>query len=110
MTRENQTPTPGRITAALDLRGLYGPYVDMACGGEEPMVDQWEAGTRIPSAAQVELLAALTEFPVDFFYRPESPTLGAIWMCSRKKPDRNTPRCQRIEPKPPVTPPPDVLF
>ena len=41
-----KAPTPERITIALDYRELYGPEVDRALGGEEPMVDEWESGAR----------------------------------------------------------------
>ena len=51
-----QTPTPERITMALDIQELYGPEVDRALGGEEPMVDEWDAGTRVPSLEQVQAL------------------------------------------------------
>jgi hypothetical protein len=55
-----RTPTRERITVALDAAGLFGPDVDVALGGLEPMVGEWEAGTRVPTFAQVELLAAVT--------------------------------------------------
>lgn len=61
---------PARITIALDLRGLYGPEVDTACDAAEPDVDRWEAGELYPTWRQVELLAALTDFPVHFFFLP----------------------------------------
>ncbi|MDF3320228.1 hypothetical protein P3G66_31950, partial [Rhodococcus sp. C3V] len=41
-----------RITRALDAAELYGPDVDIACGAQEPAVDEWEAGTRYPSFGQ----------------------------------------------------------
>lgn len=74
--RLNGPPTPERITIALDMRGLYGPEVDEALGGEEPMVDEWETGERIPTKEQVEALARLTDFPVAFFYLPPPPPLS----------------------------------
>jgi len=58
---------PHRITTALDLRELYGPEVDRACGVEEPAVDEWEAGVRYPTWEQLRALAELTQFPVKFF-------------------------------------------
>ena len=76
-----QTPTPERITTALNLRMLYGPEVDEALGGEEPMVDEWESGERIPDFTQVQALAELTGFPVKFFYQPPSPPVDKGWMC-----------------------------
>ncbi len=76
-----KTPVPERITMALDLRELYGPEVDQALGGEEPMVDEWEAGARVPSLEQVQALARLTDFPVRFFYEPPPPPLTGGWMC-----------------------------
>lgn len=61
---------PARITIALDLSELYGPEVDAACDAAEPDVDRWEAGELYPTWQQVELLAALTDFPVHFFFLP----------------------------------------
>lgn len=78
---EGMTPTPERITQALDLRELYGPEVDRALGGEEPMVDEWESGERVPTLEQVQALAELTGFPVRYFYLPPPPPLGPMWMC-----------------------------
>ncbi len=63
-------PVPARITQALDAIGAEGPWVDEALGGAEPMVDEWEDGLRVPTPAQVELLAKLTKMPVAFFYKP----------------------------------------
>ena len=65
---------------ALDLRELYGPEVDEALGGEEPMVDEWESGVRVPSFEQVQALAKLTDFPIRFFYQPPPAPLSG-WMC-----------------------------
>lgn len=58
---------PHRITTALDLRELYGPEVDRACGVQEPAVDEWEEGVRYPTWEQLLALADLTGFPVKFF-------------------------------------------
>ena len=74
-------PTPERITAALDMCDLYGPEVDRALGGEEPMVDEWETGERIPTQEQVEALSRLTGWPVKFFYLPPPPKLP-LFLCS----------------------------
>jgi transcriptional regulator with XRE-family HTH domain len=76
-----KTPTPERITQALNLRELYGPEVDEALGGEEPMVDEWESGERIPTLEQVQALAELTGFTVRYFYLPPPPALGPGWIC-----------------------------
>lgn len=76
-----KVPTPERITSALTLCDLYGPEVDQALGGEEPMVDEWESGDRVPTFAQVQALAVLTGFPVRFFYQPAAPKLSGGWMC-----------------------------
>jgi hypothetical protein len=76
-----KTPTPERITTALDLCELYGPEVDEALGGEEPMVDEWESGARMPTFEQMQRLALLTGYSVRFFYQPPSPPLGPGWMC-----------------------------
>lgn len=82
-------PVPARITMALDLRGLDGPGVDIACGTVEPYVDLWECGLEVPTAEQVRLLAELTQFPVRYFYLPikPGPALGGgpIFMCGPRK-------------------------
>lgn len=74
---------PQQITLALDLAGLYGPEVDRALGGEEPMVDEWEAGTRTPTHDELVALADLTGMvTVEFFYMNPAevpPTVG--WLC-----------------------------
>lgn len=88
-----KTPTPERITQALDLRELYGPEVDQALGGEEPMVDEWESGERVPTLEQMQRLAVLTGFSVRYFYQPPFPPLGPMWMCGADG-------CQRIEGRP----------
>lgn len=75
-------PTPERITMALNFCDLYGPEVDRALGGEEPMVDEWESGERMPSPEQIQALAKLTGYPVRFFYLPPPPPLGNGWICS----------------------------
>ena len=76
-----QTPTPERITMALDLCMLEGPEVDRALGGEEPMVDEWESGVRVPDLEQVQALAELTNFPIRFFYLPPPPPLPGGIIC-----------------------------
>lgn len=84
---------PARVTIALDLCGLDGPEVDLACGAAEPDVDMWELGLAVPSAGQVERLAGLTGFPAAYFYRPVAPGPLAgepVFMCGR--------RCETIEP------------
>lgn len=48
---------PYRITRALDAAELCGPDVDIACGAQEPAVDEWEAGTRYPSFEQLHTTA-----------------------------------------------------
>lgn len=76
-------PVPARITLALDIQGLEGPEVDVACGAAEPDVDLWECGELQPTAEQVRLLSALTGFPVAYFYEPiePGPLVGTTWMC-----------------------------
>lgn len=76
-----KTPTPDRITHALNYAGLWGPDVDRLLGGEEPMVDEWESGARVPSLEQVQALAELTGFTVRWFYEPPLPPLDGGWMC-----------------------------
>lgn len=100
-TREGKAPNPKRITFALDARGLYGPEVDIACGVVEPAVDEWEAGTRVPTPAQVVALARLTEFPVGFFYRADPPATEVGYICSRTGPRGQ--RCVRIDNRPDAT-------
>ena len=76
-----KAPTPERITTALDMRQMYGPEVDRALGGEEPMVDEWESGERVPDFTQVQALAELTGFPVRFFYLEPPPPIDNGWIC-----------------------------
>ena len=80
---------------ALDLRGLEGPEVDIACGVVEPAVDMWEAGTLVPTREQVAALAVLTDFPVTFFYQPADPPLGPVWICRRGRGG-----CELYDPRP----------
>jgi hypothetical protein len=76
-----KTPTPERITMALDFCEMYGPEVDRALGGEEPMVDEWESGVRVPSLEQVQALAEMTGYTVRWFYEPPPPPLTGGWIC-----------------------------
>lgn len=81
---------PARITMALDICGLEGPEVDIACGAAEPDVDMWELALAVPTLEQVEKLAALTGFTVAWFYKPLEPgplTGEPIFMCSGRKCD-----------------------
>ncbi len=78
----NKGPVPYRITQALDVRGLYGPSVDVALGVEEPTVDLWESGELVPTKAQIKRLALLTGMPEEFFYRePEPSPEGQVFVC-----------------------------
>ncbi len=115
----SRTPVPGRITAALDLAGLDGPEVDIACdtweGNPAGDVDAWEDTTdpRLPTDAQVELLAKLTGQPVAFFYLPWVPPPGVVFVCDRSAPRGR--RCQAIDTRPdaqviPLKPAQGVLF
>lgn len=79
--RLNGPPTPERITAALNICDLYGPEVDEALGGQEPMVDEWETGECIPTKEQVHALARLTGWPVTFFYLPPPPPMPGAILC-----------------------------
>jgi hypothetical protein len=74
-------PTPERITAALDICGLYGPEVDEALGGQEPMVDEWESGDCVPTKEQIHAIARLTGFPVKFFYLPPPDRTSPVIIC-----------------------------
>lgn len=80
--RRHGPPTPERITVALDICDLYGPEVDEALGGQEPMVDEWETGERVPTSEQVQALSVLTGFPVAFFYLPPPPQLENVMLCT----------------------------
>lgn len=78
---------PHRITLALDIRELHGPQVDQACGAREPDVDRWEAGERYPTWQQLQALAELTAFPIEFF-TPEPEQVhalgpGVMFVCKR---------------------------
>lgn len=90
---------PARITLALDLRGLYGPEVDTACGAREPDVDRWEEGVLYPTWEQLLKLAELTDFPVLFFFCPAVAPPPRVWLCNRA---RRKHGCQLIEPPRPV--------
>jgi hypothetical protein len=70
---------PPRITTALDLHGLEGPEVDVACGAVEPDVDRWEAGELYPTWAQLQALARLTDLPLRFFFLPPNDADGPMW-------------------------------
>jgi hypothetical protein len=89
----SRAPNPRRITSALDLQMLYGPEVDRSLGGEEPMVDEWESGKRIPTPEQIEALADLTGFTPAFFYQDDPPDLGPMILCG-------TGGCELIMPEP----------
>lgn len=74
-------PSPARITQVLDLHSLYGPEVDRALGGEEPMVDMWEAGTLVPTYEQMCRLAEMTGVAVWVLYEEPKPLGGPVWLC-----------------------------
>lgn len=100
----SRTPVPQRITAALDMRELYGPKMDIECGTYEGNpagdVDRWEDlhDPALPNVEQVALLAKLTGFPVAFFYEPWEPPAGPTFVCSRRGPKGK--RCQVIDNRP----------
>ena len=99
----SRAPNPRRITSALDIRMLEGPQVDRDLGGEEPMVDEWESGKRIPTPEQIEALADLTGFTPAFFYQDDPPDLGPMILCGPKG-------CERTERAPhPSDPTADVI-
>ncbi len=77
--RREKGPNPTRIRMAFDWVGEYGPEVDRACGVEEPTVDQWEAGTLVPTPEQLEAISAYTGWPVSFFYQDDpEPVYGFV--------------------------------
>ncbi|MEU4703416.1 hypothetical protein [Nonomuraea dietziae] len=98
----SDVPVPYRITTALDLCGLYGPEVDRALGGEEPMVDQWETGELVPTSEQIEALATLTGYPAAYFYKPATERAGVAFMCKRSGPNKG---CEQVSFGPPPAPP-----
>ena len=79
-----RVPTPSRITCALDLCGLDGPQVDADLGVlEDPpvVVDEWEAGRRVPTWDNIVALAALTNMLPEWFYGPVMPDTGTAFVC-----------------------------
>lgn len=86
---------PHRITLALNIRELYGPEVDAACGVAEPAVDEWEAGTRYPTWEQLLALAELTGYAPGFFIAPsDGRELGqsdgdVMFVCYRNRKNWN---------------------
>lgn len=65
------TVNPHRITVALDRAKLFGPSADAKLGAHEPDLDDWEAGRKVPSAAQVERLSRLANVLPSFFELPD---------------------------------------
>jgi hypothetical protein len=82
-------PVPARITVALGE--LAGSDVDLKVGTVEGNpagdVDAWEDvdDPRLPDREQVRLLAALTGWPVSWFYEPFTPVPMRVWVCWRGK-------------------------
>lgn len=74
--RRHGPPTPERITIALDICDLYGPEVDEALGGEEPMVDEWETGERIPTSEQMRASRAGHRLPPRLLLHASTRTLA----------------------------------
>jgi hypothetical protein len=99
IAHRNGRPYPERISSALDIRGLDGPEVDVACGAVEPAVDRWESGDEVPTLHQLGLLAALTGFPLGFFFLPPSESLATGWICGSGS-------CERFDERPdaPIVP------
>jgi transcriptional regulator with XRE-family HTH domain len=46
------------------------------------MVDEWETGERVPTKEQIQALARLTGFSIDFFYLPPPPPMAGVFLCS----------------------------
>lgn len=90
-------PIPYRITTALDMADLHGPEVDAALGVPEPTVDLWEEGKLVPTGDQLERLAELTGFAVEYFFRERPPQSeeGAMFLCRRGRGG-----CEVIDPRP----------
>jgi len=82
---------------ALDLRELHGPEVDAALSVPEPTVDLWETGQIVPRWVDLLALAELTDFPVAFFFRKESPRITSGFICGPRK-------CVSLSPPAPIAP------
>lgn len=65
------TVNPHRITVALDRAKLFGPSADAKLGAQVPDLDDWEAGRKVPSAAQLEKLSRLANVLPSFFDLPD---------------------------------------
>lgn len=63
---------PHRITVALDRAKLFGPTADAKVGAREPDLDDWEAGRKQPTEAQLEKLGQLANLTREFFDLPDS--------------------------------------
>lgn len=74
---------PKRVTLALDSIDAEGPDVDVACGAVEPAVDEWEAGTRIPSVDQLLALARYTGMRPEWFFVPGPDDPSWLVFCQR---------------------------
>lgn len=73
---------PARITQLLDMAGLEGPEVDVACGVVEPRVDEWEAGQVYPSWPEAVLLARLVQMHTVEVFAYDPPMLtGPTFVC-----------------------------
>lgn len=72
---------------ALNLRSMYGAWVDEALGGAEPMVDDWEEGKSLPTDEQLEKLAEPA-----WFCRPADELGGPMrtFICDRVAPGPRT--------------------
>lgn len=95
----DRAPNPDRITAALDLRGLYGPEVDEALGVHNALdttVDSWEAGTLVPSHDEVRRLATLTGMLAPWFYGGTLPEAEGVFMCGDRDLDAGAPAGSRL--------------
>ncbi len=74
---------PWRITTALNLRGLYGPEVDVACLAVEPEVDWWEEAILYPTWDQLLALAGLTDMLPGWFTRAgDPPVTTTVFLCT----------------------------
>ena len=80
-----RSPNRDRITAALDMRGMYGPEVDEALGVTTPTdttVDAWEAGDLVPSESEIRRLAMLTGMIPAWFYNGTLPVIEGFSCCN----------------------------
>jgi hypothetical protein len=82
-----QAIVPARISMALALTSLRPAEVDVRLGVLAGMVDLWCDGQDEPDEDQLAALSALTDFPIEFFWRPmalQEHVPVRLFMCDRR--------------------------